>query len=598
MKDVSISELKQMNIIELEHLASDIREEIIHTTSLNGGHLASNLGVVELTIALHKVFDSPKDKIIFDVSHQTYAHKILTGRLKKFNTLRTFDGISGFAKYDESCHDAFEGGHSSTSLSAGLGFLEAKKTKESEIGEVVCLIGDASISNGLCFEALNYLSGHPEEKMIIIINDNNMSVSKNVGGLAKRYNSIRTKKGIKFLKKFVPLRLKHAMQYYAYKVDLFTSLGFHYFENIDGHNIPELIKYLNYAKNSNKSIVLHVKTIKGKGYEFAEKDTIGKWHGTGPFDIQTGMPKSIKRGPSFGEVISHELCTVAKNNPFIRVITPAMILGSGLTSFANQYPNYTIDVGIAEENALVMASAMAKSGMIPIVFIYSSFLQRGYDELIHDIARTNMHVVLCVDRAGIVPQDGDTHQGIYDIAFLHSIPNIKIWNPITQADAKKMIRDACLKEDGPIVIRYPKGSSVEGLSYFNEMNYNVIKEGKVMIISYGPNILAIYQRIVEEKLNVGLIAIKDVSKVDTSLITYLNKQCSGCYVYEEVIKNSNYAMLLREARDEANATFKINSTCLENTYLRVGSCDEIKKYYHITIDDFLVKVKEGLKNAN
>ena len=312
LKDFKLSDLKTMSVQELNDLSKEVRTEIINTVSQNGGHLASNLGVVELTIALHKVFDSPHDKIIFDVSHQTYAHKILTGRFEDFNTLRTLDGISGFTKMNESEHDVFEAGHSSTSLSAALGFLEAKEEKSDQIGEVIAVVGDASVTNGLCFEALNYLAAKTNQKMIIIVNDNNMSISPNIGFIAKRYNSLRIKKSLNWFRKITPIRIKHALQYYAYRVDLFTSLGFKYFENIDGHDFNELIKYLNVAKSLPKSIVLHIKTKKGKGYLPAENDLNGKWHGVPAFDIESGEFLKHPKRPTYGEIIGEQLREYAK----------------------------------------------------------------------------------------------------------------------------------------------------------------------------------------------------------------------------------------------------------------------------------------------
>lgn len=293
LEEINLIDLKKLNYEQLDSLAKEIREEIITVVSKNGGHLASNLGIVELTIALHKVFESPKDKIIFDVSHQSYTHKILTGRYQSFASLRKFKGISGFTKYDESIHDAFEAGHSSTAISAGLGYLEAKKEFPDQIGDVIAVVGDASIVNGLSFEALNYLGDHKDQKMIIILNDNEMGISKNVGSLAKSYNNIRTKGKMRFIRKITPIKVKKALESTFYEINLFNSLGFQYFEKIDGHNLKELVKYLTYAKNAKESVILHIMTKKGKGYLPAEKDELGSWHGVSPFDIKTGIQKKI-----------------------------------------------------------------------------------------------------------------------------------------------------------------------------------------------------------------------------------------------------------------------------------------------------------------
>ncbi len=595
LDNIKLEDLKTMSFNELEKLATDIRNKIIEVTSKNGGHLSSNLGVVELTIALHKVFDSPTDKIIFDVSHQMYAHKILTGRLNEFDSLRKLDGLSGFAKYSESIHDCFEAGHSSTSISAALGFLEAKKTFNNEIGEVISVIGDASLTNGLCFEALNYLADHKEQKMIIIINDNNMSISKNTGFMAKRYNSLRIKKSVNWLKKITPIRLKHALQYYAYKVDLFTSMGFKYFENIDGHNLKDLVKYLTFAKNSPKSIVLHIKTTKGKGYLPAENDTLGIWHGVGGFDIVTGKFNKKNQGISYGEAISDELVKYmdGEQGKYVRVITPAMVLGSGISSFAEKYPEFTIDVGIAEENGLLMAASMGRAGLKPVFFVYATFLQRAYDQLIHDIARTNTHVVICVDRAGIVPDDGDTHQGIYDLAMYDSIPGLTVLHPASISDAKKMLKYALDEIEGPVIIRYPKGEAkIDINSFNNQRSWSKLIEHNNYIITYGNSVSECYQVIKDKNLNIGLIAAPIISEVDQELIKRL-KPGSNLYVYEEVISKGSLGSKILEFIHSENLNINLKMVNLDNIYLTVGKIDELKKRYHVSIEDLIALIKEG-----
>ncbi len=593
LKEINIDLLKKMNINELNNLAKEIREKILTTVSNNGGHLASNLGIVELTIALHYVFSSPFDKIIFDVSHQTYAHKIITNRLDQFDTIRLENGISGFAKMNESEHDVFEAGHSSTSISAGLGFLEAKKDHPNEIGEVIAVVGDASIVNGLCFEALNYLGDHQNQKMIIIVNDNNMSVSKNVGALAKRYNKLRTSRSLNWLKKLVPIRIKHAMQYYAYKVDTFTSFGFKYFENIDGHDISQLIKYLSYAKNYSKSIVLHVKTSKGKGYSFAENDKIGFYHGLGPFNLETGKLKKEPTNITYGEAIANRLIALTKEDDSIKVICPAMILGCGLLEYQKQYPNHTIDVGIAEENAVVMAASMAVNKLKPIVFMYSTFIQRSFDEIMHDIARTNQHVVFCIDHAGIVPGDGNTHQGIYDLSMFNIIPGITILEPSSQLDAEEMIEFALNKMTTPVVIRYPKGSSLIGESNFSpDLKWKVLKESEInkYIITYGPDLIKINNRI-DEIDNIGLVDAYSINPIDELFLTSHNH--STLYVYEEVIRNGSLASIMNDFIQNLKLNINIISITLPNCYVDEGTVDEIKKRYSITIDDLFKTIKEG-----
>ena len=584
-----LSDLKTMNKYELTKLAEEVREHIIKVTSKNGGHLASNLGVVELTIAMHKVFDSPFDKIIFDVSHQSYTHKILTGRYNEFKTLRTYNGISGFTKMDESVHDVFEGGHSSTSISAGLGFLEAKKTKPNEIGEVIAVIGDASITNGLCFEALNYLAANTNQKMIIIINDNNMSISENIGFLAKRYNSLRVKKSMKAIKKIVPLRIKHALQYYAYKVDLFTSLGFKYFENINGHDFDELNKYLTAAKNSTRSVVLHVKTIKGKGFDPAEADKIGMWHGVSAYNISSGEFKESFNNLTFGEALSDELINICDKEykDLIRVLCPAMGLGSGLLKFQEKHPDKFIDVGIAEENGAVMASSMALMGLIPVYFVYATFLQRAYDELMHDIARTNTHVVFCVDHAGLVSSDGDTHQGIYDLAMYSSIPGLTVLNPTSIIDVKNMLNYALFELDGPVVIRYPKGEISSNLNVFSkDLKWNVIKPGKDYIVSYTPCLNEVLTSNEINNLNVGIVGASVLNKIDEEFINNL-KSGSTLYIYEDVIYPGSLASIILKYVNDHNLNIKVKSLCIDNTYIKCGNINQLKEEYKISINDLI-----------
>lgn len=595
LKDFKLNDLKDMNTSSLIELAKEVREEIINVTSKNGGHLASNLGVIELTIALHKVFDSPKDKIIFDVSHQTYTHKLLTGRYEEFNNLRKMNGLSGFAKMSESVHDVFEAGHSSTSISAALGFLEAKEVYPNEIGDVITVVGDASVTNGLCFEALNYLAAKTNQKMIIIINDNNMSISKNIGFIAKRYNSLRIKKSMNVFRKITPIRIKHALQYYAYRVDLFTSLGFKYFENIDGHDFKELIKYLNVAKSSPKSIVLHIKTKKGMGYKYAEEDIKGLWHGVPPFEIATGEFKNQTNKPTFGEIISEQLCEYASdvNGNLLRVICPAMALGTGIDGFQKEFPNQFLDIGIAEENGAIMASSMALMGLKPIYFVYATFLQRAYDEIIHDIARINAHVVFCVDHAGIVPSDGDTHQGIYDLAMYASIPGLTILNPTSAVDAKNMIKYALDELDGPVIIRYPKGKVCLELETFsNDLAWKVVKEAKNYIIAYAPNFNDVYQNNEIDDLDVGLVCAYAINPIDKKFINSLEDGAT-LYVYEDVIYHGSLASRILHYINQNDLKIKVKSICIADTYICCGKVNELKTKYHVSVEDLIKKIEEG-----
>lgn len=589
MQQPTIQQIKQMNDEELQTLARQIRTTIIETVSQNGGHLASNLGVVELTIALHKVFDSPKDKLIFDVSHQTYAHKIITGRLNQFTTLRKYKGLSGFSKYAESIHDAFEAGHSSTAISAGLGYLEAKKSYPEQIGEVIAIVGDASIANGLSFEALNYLGDHKEQKMIIIINDNAMGISKNVGSLARSYHRVRTRGKFTILHHHLSAQTRSLLKSTIYDIGLFASLGFEYFEKIDGHSISELVQYLEYAKSTPNSIVLHVITQKGKGYELAEEDQLGSWHGVEPFDIATGKPKKRESGTSYGKLLSNQLITYVANKSYgslIRVITPAMSLGSGLESFSQAYPNQFIDVGIAEENAALIAGAMAHAGLVPVLFIYATFLQRAYDELMHDIARTNEHVVICIDHAGIVSADGDTHQGIFDLAYLDSIPNLQVLAPRDAQQALSMLEYAIEEASGPVVIRYPKQIICPEYALQKyQLEWEKIIDGSTLIVTYGRLVDEVMVWIDEKQLSVGLVNAHSIAPLDEKCIDELVKQQKKIIIYEEVIPSGSLGSRILRYLNQTHQQLDVQMVCLPFAYLEVGTREELMKKYHITLED-------------
>ncbi len=594
----NLGDLKNMGENELKDLASEIRKQIIETVSKTGGHLSSNLGIVELTIALHKVFDSPKDKIIFDVSHQTYTHKILTGRLINEHNLRTFEGISGFAKKSESEHDIFEAGHSSTSISAAIGLTYAKEF-DNTIGNIVVVIGDASVTNGLAMEALNFLATKQNHKVIIIINDNDMSVSKNVGALAEVFNKIRVNRkrrvSPKVLSNFF-FRIKSSIKSFIYpNPNIFSALQFRYFEGIDGHDFNQLNYYLTFAKESKQSVILHVKTIKGKGYEYAENDVDGKWHSVLPFDVKTGIIKNIT-GQIVGEHLARYLIQKTVKDETIHVISPAMILGSGLKPYVNSFPNKVLDVGIAEENAVVIASSMALANLSPVVFIYSTFLQRAYDELLHDVGRTNIPVVFCVDRSGIVADDGDTHQGIYDVSFLSSIPNMTITAPSCIEEAIKLLDMGLSKAYGPFVIRYPKmlllNSSLRDFDYGTWEIVNPIN--KINVITYGSDVYDIYELLVKEKLidSVGLINARFIKPYDFNCLNEIIEKSQRILVYEQVIKTGSLGSAVKEFLFDNKYTGEYHQLVLDDTYLETGKVDELKKKYNIDYNKLLEELKK------
>lgn len=492
------NDLKKLNILEKNELAKEIREYILEVVSKNGGHLASNLGVVELTIALHSAFNLPEDRIVWDVGHQAYVHKILTGRKEQMKTLRKFGGISGFPKISESKYDSFDTGHSSTSISVALGMARANSL-ENKNNHVIAVIGDGSLTGGMAMEALND-AGSSNANITVILNDNEMSISKNVGGVPELLTKIRTKKMYKrsnnCIKRFfnkVPLigkpivtlahNIKRSIKQMVIPNMYFEDIGFTYLGPVDGHNIEELEKILERSKHLEGPILIHVISKKGKGYKFAE-ETPDKFHGISSFDVKTGEVLS-KSKKDYSKAFGGKLVELAKKDDRIVAVTAAMKDGTGLKEFANKYPNRFFDVGIAEQHAVGMIAGMATSGLKPVFAVYSSFLQRSYDQLIHDIALEQIPVTICVDRAGIVGADGETHQGIFDLCFLNSIPNLVVMAPKDFKELEQMLEFA-VNLNKPVIIRYPRGG--EGKITFEKHSNiefgkaEVIKEGKDLTI--------------------------------------------------------------------------------------------------------------------
>lgn len=501
-------DIKKLSLEDLEALCKEVRETIIDVVSENGGHLASNLGVVELTVALHKVFDFKTDDIVWDVGHQCYTHKILTGRLDKIRTIRKKDGISGFPKIAESSFDSFGTGHSSTSISAALGISKAKDIlNKDNTSKTIAVIGDGALTGGLAYEGLNN-AGALKKNFIVILNDNKMSISRNVGAIAKYLSAVRIKsaylktKGIlnwyleripvlgSALKKSL-IYSKSALKKFLYGT-IFENMGFLYYYVPDGHNLKELINTLNVIKNINKPVLLHVRTLKGKGYSFAEQKP-EKFHGTPNFDLNTGLAKTEKKQDTFSSVFGRTLCGIANNNNRVCAITAAMEHGTGLAEFSKKFSSRFFDVGIAEEHAITFASGLSSKGVVPVFAVYSSFLQRSYDQIIHDAAIQNLKMIIAIDRAGIVGEDGETHQGIFDAPFLNTVPNVKIYSPSYFSELESTLADAINKEDGIIAIRYPKG--VEsfkpeqfGFDFKNNKDYGFVgcsRPSSALIVTYG-----------------------------------------------------------------------------------------------------------------
>lgn len=490
-------DLRKLNLKEKEQLAKEIRKKVIKTVSVTGGHLASNLGVTELTIALHSVFNTPKDKIVWDVGHQTYVHKILTGRKDKLDTLRQLGGISGFPKIKESEYDSFDTGHSSTSISVALGMARARDIKK-EDNNVIAVIGDGALTGGMALEALND-AGNSKTKLIVILNDNEMSISKNVGGISQFLTKMRTRKFYKKSNNSIrkalektpkigtPIirlarRIKYSLKQLVLPNMFFEDLGFKYLGPVDGHDIERIEWVLKLAKKEQEPVLVHVITKKGKGYKPAEENP-DKFHATGSFEIETGKPKKEKK-KDYSAVFGEKIVDLAKNNEKIVAITAAMADGTGLKQFKEKYPDRFFDVGIAEQHAVSLAAGMAKEGLKPVVPIYSSFYQRAYDQVIHDICIEGLPVVLCVDRAGVVGNDGETHQGLLDLAFFNIVPNLSIMAPKDFKELEDMLEYA-IKLNSPVVIRYPRGGESEQVKF---EKHEEIKQGKAETIKEGKDV--------------------------------------------------------------------------------------------------------------
>lgn len=611
--------LKKYKIKDLENLSQEIRNFIIEKVSITGGHLSSNLGIVDLTVAIHKTFDFKKDKIIFDVGHQSYTHKILTGRVTQFDNLRKLNGLSGFQSMKESEYDHYEAGHSSTSLSAALGFAIARDLNKQKFN-VIAVIGDGSICNGLAYEALNHI-GELKSKIIIILNDNEMSISKNIGAIKNLLDKLRSNKSynkaksstksilskIPFIGEKIENEIKNfkkgIKKIYLKEGYFFEEFGLKYYGPINGHDYVEMLNYLEIAKNENEPVLLHVITKKGKGYKFAEEDDDGKWHGVSNFNTHTGeFIKKQEEKISWSEVICKHLIKLAKTNKDLIVITPAMAKGSHLLEFKNKFPKRFIDVGIAEEHSLVLANALAISKKKPFVSIYSTFLQRGYDQIIHDIAKINKNVIIGIDRCGIVGEDGPTHQGIYDISFMMSIPNIIIMSPKDSIEAGNMLYSA-FNFTGPVAIRYSR-NNIE----FKKTNYKTIKIGSweiikngenATIISYGDFLekaINISKKLEKSNINLKVVNARFIKPIDNKLFKELLKENKPIFVYEEVTKINSLGNYLSAISQENNFKNKTHIIAIEDKFIEQGKKEEVIKLLKLDETSVYNYIKKELNN--
>ena len=605
-------DIKNLTPNEKEKLAEEIREYIIKIVAENGGHLASNLGVVELTIALHSVFDVPNDKIVWDVGHQSYVHKIITGRREQLKDIRKFNAIAGFPKTNESPADCFNTGHSSTSISAVLGMARARDLQGKE-NSAIAVIGDGALTGGMALEALND-AGYSKCKMTVILNDNEMSISPNVGGLNKFLGKLRTKKLYtrtnNLLKKqisSIPLvgkptvtavqRIKRSIKQLVIHKMFFEDIGFTYLGPVDGHNIEKLESILELSKQVNGPVLIHVLTKKGKGYKFAEENP-DRFHATSPFDIETGEPKKTK-GKDYSKVFGEKLIELAKENDKIVAVTASMKNGTGLAKFAKEFPYRIFDVGIAEQHAITMSAGMAKEGMIPVVPIYASFYQRAYDQVIHDVAMQDLPVIMCVDRAGVVGADGETHQGTLDMAFFRLIPNLTIMAPKDFKELEDMLEFA-VKLKKPVVIRYPRGGEDKEIKF---EKHDVIKLGKAEILQQIENpqlregnhqavtIVAIGKMVAraemkarkikqEDGIDAEIINARFLKPLDTSTILQSIKKTKSIITIEDGTEINGLATAIKELIVDNNLqNIKFKSYAYPDEFIQHGTVDELENLY-------------------
>ncbi len=604
-------DLKGLNIRELYKLADEIRELIIDTVSENGGHLASNLGAVELTLALNRVFDFSVDRIIWDVGHQSYTQKILSERKDRFNTLRKEGGISGFPKTQESIYDAFNTGHSSTSVSAAIGMARARDLR-GEKYKICAVIGDGALTGGMAFEGLNDM-GQCDNQVIVILNDNEMAINKNVGGLSKYLNRIASKPGYNKFKKGLRARLikipkvgehiidylgrmKNAVKHLFQQNVIFDDLGIKYIGPVNGHDINEMIQAMERAEKIDGPVVLHVKTVKGMGYKPAENRP-EEFHGIAPFDIPSGEVKVSNQKTSNSICFSKKLCKLAESNGKITAITAAMPHGTGLNLFQKKYPERFFDVGIAEQHAVTMAAGMAISGIIPCVAVYSTFLQRAYDQLLHDVALQNLHVVFGVDRAGVVGDDGETHQGIYDISFFNTLPNFTVMAPASLLELEQMLEYAINKVDGPVAVRYPRKVLPDRTGYEKEEfspRPEILKTGSdVTFIAVGDMLSTVQKtcKILEENgRSSEIINLKTVKPLDPQILIESAEKTKFVVTVENNIIDGGVGEKILCLLDKAVPQCRVEIMAIPNEPVSHASIEQIMKRYGLDPESIADKI--------
>ncbi len=606
------NDIHKIPLAEFPQLADEIRSFLIESVSRTGGHLASNLGVVELTLALHNVLDFPDDKLIWDVGHQAYTHKILTGRKGEFETLRKEGGLSGFPKRGESSCDSFDAGHSSDSISAGLGYVRARDL----LGEkyhVVSVIGDGALTGGMAYEALNN-AAELETNFIIVLNDNNMSISPNVGGMSNYLSVLRTAEAYTGMKISINKAVKKIPHVGTAMVDamrrtkssikqlfipgmLFENMGLTYLGPVDGHNMRQMMRLFNEAKRVKGPVVVHVLTEKGRGYEPARRNP-DMFHGIGPFDIKTGRPTQKESFPGYTEVFSEALCEIAEEEKRIVAITAAMPGGTGLKKFSQRYPERFFDVGIAEEHAVSFAAGLALGGVIPVVAIYSSFLQRAVDQMLHDVCMQKLHVVFAIDRAGLVGADGETHQGNFDLSYLGMMPGMTVMAPKNDWELKEMLRFA-VKAEGPVAIRYPRGNACQKFEEYQAP----VEAGKSEVLHKGRNVavlalgsmVEVCQEICEELEKEGtdptFVNVRFVKPMDTALLDELTEDHSLLVTVEENVENGGFGQQVCGYMEAHHPGCQVLPVAIPDRFVAHGSVDSLREQLGLCTSAIVKKIK-------
>ena len=612
------NDIKKIEPEAYDALASEIRSFIIESVSEHGGHLASNLGVVELTMALHLCMDFSNDKLIWDVGHQAYTHKLLTGRKEDFSGLRTFGGMSGFPKHKESPCDAFDTGHSSTSISAALGYARARDLK-GEDRTVVAVIGDGSLTGGMAYEALNNVS-HLKSNMIIVLNDNKMSISENVGGLSKHLTALRTRESYMDFKMDVEKKLKQiphvgdsvarsvkkskdSIRQLFVKGGFFEDFGIKYIGPIDGHDIKEMVRVLNALKRLNEPVVMHVVTQKGRGYVPAEQNP-SAFHGVGSFDIATGESLASK-SLTYTSVFSKTICRLGKAHPDVVTICAAMPDGTGLTAFKKHFPGRFFDVGIAEQHAVTFAAGLAAGGMHPFVAVYSSFLQRAYDQIIHDVCIQNLPVVFCVDRAGLVGADGETHQGIFDLSYFSMIPNMTVCAPKNKYELYDMLYFA-YQYHGPIAIRYPRGSAYEGFKNMrppieygkSELMFEGEKIALVAVGSMVQTAVQVREKLLDKGINATVVNARFVCPLDTECLDRLSRDHQWIVTMEENVLKGGFGEACGDYLLAKHEDVRLIHVGVPDVYVEHGGVDQLKKTLHMDADSIVERICSAMSDAD